>query len=77
MEVNHYDVEIKEEFYNSSEEIYQFILSNSYQSAQKFRKEIVELIALICERPSSFNIGRIANSGKVFRYAKIIECSFM
>jgi hypothetical protein len=73
VEINSYPVEIKDRFYRSFEQIHEFILGQSYQSSQRLNREIVDIISLICERPDSFNIGRITNSGKIFRYAKVMR----
>ncbi len=51
MEVNSYAVEVTERFRKHFKEIYDFIQQQSYQSSQKLQKEIVDLVAEICERP--------------------------
>lgn len=51
MEVNPYAVEVTERFRKHFKEIYDFIQQQSYQSSQKLQKEIVDLVAEICERP--------------------------
>ncbi|MEI7585107.1 type II toxin-antitoxin system RelE/ParE family toxin [Runella sp.] len=73
MEVNPYAVEVTERFRKHFKEIYDFIQQQSYQSSQKLQKDIVDLVAEICERPHSYNIAKIAQSKKVFRYVKIMK----
>jgi|GEM_PF-4842374 len=53
MEVNPYAVEVTERFRKHFKEIYDFIQQQSYQSSQKLQKDIVDLVAEICERPHS------------------------
>lgn len=73
MEINPYQVEISELFHKHFREIYIFIRNYSYQSSQKLQKDVVSIIAEVCERPTSYNIAKVAKSGKVFRYVKILK----
>jgi ParE toxin of type II toxin-antitoxin system, parDE len=73
MEIEPYKIEVTEKFIQNFEEIYQYIQVQSYQASQRIRKELIDVIALIAERPESFNIYKKAASNKLFRYAKLMR----
>lgn len=73
MEVNPYPVEVTERFRDHFKEIYEFLKVNSYQSSQKFQKDIVDVVQDICERPTFHSVARISQTKKIFRYARIMK----
>ncbi len=68
MEVG-FGVEIKPQFQENIKSIIDFIRSDSVQNAERFKKEIVELIYKISEYPEFYPIQHKVKTKYEYRYA--------
>ena len=69
MEIELYDVEIRNKFHKSLENILRYIQGKSYKASLDFKKDIVTRISQICENPEAFPILAKYKTLAVFRYA--------
>ena len=70
MEIENFEIEIKPQFQESLYAIIEYIRQSSYQNAERFKKEIINLLFKIRERPYFYPIQHKISTQKEYRYAQ-------